>query len=160
MRAELLNPFIRSFNNTVSCFLKNCPQKKSVQVLSSLNHDTNVHIFLGVAGDLTGTVFLSAGRENALQLASAMTGLKCADFDDISASALQELLNITSGGAATEFSQMGINIEITPPTFILGDNIDIRVHFPVISVELFIDGVAVYLNLAVKKKNGRDKTAG
>jgi len=157
MRAELLNPFIRSFNHTIASFLNNSPQKKSVQVLSSLNHETNVHVFVGIAGDLSGTVFLSAGKENALRLAAAMTGLEFADFDDISASALQELLNITSGGAATELSQKDINIEITPPTFILGDNIDIRLIFPVISIELFVNNIAVYLNLSVKKKDGQDK---
>jgi len=152
MHAELLNPFISSFNQAVSMFFSDNPQKKKVQALNALNSNTNVHVFLGIAGDLYGTVLFSATKEDALQLASAMAGMPFDDFDDISASALQELLNITSGGAATEFSQMGIFTEITPPTFVTGDRIDVRLSFPMISVQLVIDTIQVYLNLSVKKR--------
>ncbi len=152
MEAKLLNPFLSSFSQAISMFLGCDVQKKGVQAITSLNSNTDVHVFLGITGDLYGTVLLSTAKKSALQIASAMAGTDFKEFDDISASALQELLNVTAGGASTRLSEMGLRTEITPPAFVTGDKIDVRLSLPMISVRLGINSIDVYLNLSVKKR--------
>ena len=43
-----------------------------------------------------------------------MVGTGVKSYDDMSVSALQELLNITSGNAVTELAEMGIKADISP----------------------------------------------
>ncbi len=152
MEAKLLNPFLSSFSQAISMFLGCDVQKKGVQAITSLNSNTGVHVFLGITGDLYGTVLLSTAKKSALQIASAMAGMNFKEFDDISASALQELLNVTAGGASTRLSEMSLRTEITPPMLVTGDKIDVRLSLPMISVRLGINSIDVYLNLSVKKR--------
>lgn len=118
MKAKLINPFLLSLDQTVKNFSGIDIQKQKVEVLTrALNHGANIHVFLGVTGDLYGNVLLSADHRNGLQLASMMVGEDMEDFNDFSISALQELLNITSGNAVTQLAEMGVKTAISPPCF-------------------------------------------
>ncbi len=153
MKADLLNPFLTALDQTIQSFLGVHIQKQKVEVLTrSLNHGANIHVFLGVTGDLYGNVLLSADQQNGLQLASMMVGAKMEDFDDLSVSALQELLNITSGNAVTQLAGMGIKADISPPAFLAGSHLDVRVFFPLISIFLSAQETEFYLNIALKVK--------
>jgi chemotaxis protein CheX len=128
-------------------------KKQKVELLTNfLNRDTSVHVFLGVTGDLYGTVLLSADRKNSLLIASMMVGKSLEDFDDVSASALQELLNITSGNAITQLTETGIKADISPPAFLTGKQLNLRVSFPLVSILLNAGEVEFYLNLSLKRK--------
>ncbi len=154
MHAKLLNPFISSLDQAITSFSGVHIRKQKVEVLTkALNYGTNIHVFLGVTGDLYGNVLLSAEYKNGLQLASMMVGSKIDSFDDMSVSALQELLNITSGNAITELAGMGIKADISPPAFLTGVHLDIRVLFPLISIYLSAGEIDFYLNLSLKRKN-------
>ncbi len=153
MHANLLNPFISSLEQTIMSFSGTRIKKQKVEVLTNgLNYGTNIHVFLGVTGDLYGNVLLSAEQKNGLRLASMMVGTNINTFDDMSVSALQELLNITSGNAITELAGMGIKADISPPAFLTGMQLDIRVSFPLISIFLSAEEIEFYLNLSLKTK--------
>lgn len=153
MNADLLNPFIVSLDQVIMSFSGLNIEKQKVEVLTNaLNHGANIHVFLGVTGDLYGNVLLSAERKSGLQLASMMVGENLDDFNDMSISALQELLNITSGNAVTQLAEMGIKADISPPAFLTGLQLDIRVFFPLISILLSAGETKFYLNLSLKKK--------
>ena len=65
-------------------------------------------------------------KKVALIIASNMMGgKKLLDLDEISKSALSELTNMILGNTATILYNKGVGIEITPPSFLIGDNIQI-----------------------------------
>jgi len=153
LNANLLNPFISSLDQAMESFSGFHIEKQKVEILTNaLNHGTNIHVFLGVTGDLYGNVLLSADHESGLKLASMMVGERLEAFNDMSVSALQELLNITSGNAVTELAEIGIKADISPPAFLTGTNLDIRVLFPLISILLAAGETNFYLNLSLKRK--------
>ena len=153
MHAHLLNPFISSLDQAIMSFSGIHIKKRKVEILNNgLNHGTNIHVFLGVTGDLYGNVLLSTNHKNGLQLASMMVGTGVKSYDDMSVSALQELLNITSGNAVTELAEMGIKADISPPAFLTGLHLDIRVQFPLVSVLLSAEGTEFHLNLSLKAR--------
>lgn len=153
MHADLLNPFIISLDQAIMNFTGTKIRKEKVELLTNaLNYGTNIHIFLGVTGDLYGNVLLSANYQNGLQLASMMVGENLETFNDLSISALQELLNITSGNAMTELASKGIRAAISPPAFLTGVKLDIRLSFPLISILFSAGQTELYLNLSLKRK--------
>ena len=152
MKAELINPFFLSLEQTIKNFSGVNIQKKKVEILTSTLHRANIHVFLGVTGDLYGNVLLSADHQSGLQLASMMIGESMEDFNDFSISALQELLNITSGNAVTQLAGMGVKTDISPPAFFAGLQLNVHVLFPLISVLLSAGGPEFYLNIALRAK--------
>ena len=65
-------------------------------------------------------------RSVALNIASNMMGgAEIAELDEISKSAISELANMILGNTATILYNKGIGIEITPPTFLMGENLQI-----------------------------------
>lgn len=153
MKVELLNPFLSSLDQVIQSFSGIHIEKKKVEVLTkSLNHGANIHVFLGVTGDLYGNILLSTDHQNGLQLASMMVGGNVETFDDMSVSALQELINITSGNAVTQLAELGVKADISPPAFFSGLQLDVRVLFPLISILLSAGETEFHLNLALKSK--------
>lgn len=75
---------------------------------------------------MRGQVIFSMNIGIACSIASSMMGgFEITQLDDISKSAIAELANMILGNAATIFSTRGIGIEITPPSMVTGDNIQI-----------------------------------
>lgn len=92
---------------------------------SSFNGD-NVIILIGLVGDLHGQVIFSLSQDLACEIASKMMcGMPVTKLDEISKSAVGELANMISGNAAMIFSSNQTKIDITPPTVMVGNGIEI-----------------------------------
>jgi len=62
----------------------------------------------------------------ALTAASGMMGgLNLTELDEMSKSALSELTNMILGNTATLLYNRGVGVEITPPSFLMGENMQI-----------------------------------
>ncbi len=150
MDATLINSFVDSFNEVIGMFSNENIEKKEVKLLEkALN--TDVHTMVGVTGDVFGTVILGADRDNALGVVTMMSGMPATEFDDFSSSALQELLNMTSGSALTKIADLGFEADITPPTFFIGSG-ELRLPLPLLEVCMGIGDKKVSLNLSLKKR--------
>ncbi len=149
---NMMNPFISSLVNSLAMFCQDKPKKKNVRLLNEMDRNTNTHVMIGLTGNLYGTVFLSTDKENGLKVASKMAGMPLTEWDDISRSALQELMNMTSGGALSELANIGISADITPPTFMSGTDLFMQVPFPLINMEFNLGDAVFYVNLSIKKK--------
>ena len=68
----------------------------------------------------------SAWIKPCFKIASAMMmGMKITELDEMSKSAIAESANMILGNAATILYNKGIKIEITPPSLMTGENIQI-----------------------------------
>ena len=108
---------------------------------------------LGITGRLHGQVLLVMSTNVACDIASKMMmGMPVDELNDMARSALGELMNMMMGNAMTNFSEMGILLDITPPTMLLSQNLDLNVgDSKMICVPLSYNGEHIELNVAIKE---------
>lgn len=140
-----VNPFIESF-------MKVMPQLGFAEVrkggLGVKGQDltcSGIIILVGIVGALKGNVVYRIDAEHAKKIASTMMmGMPVEQLDDMARSALSELSNMLTATAATEFAGLGINIDISTPTLLSGDNISVKMSSKqVLSVELLANDTPV-----------------
>lgn len=126
MKVEYINPFIQGTQSV----LKNvCNEETSlgkIYLKSSPYTGETISIIIGVTGDIKGQVIFSLNISSACTIASKMMmGMPVPEMDELAKSAISELTNMILGNTATLFYNKGINIDITPPSLLMGQNIQI-----------------------------------
>lgn len=126
MNVEYINPFIEASQNVIAQttgfnssigkpYIKNAPYKND-----------NVMVLIGLTGKIYGNVVVSFSYDTAYKIVSAMMGgMQIQELDEMSKSAIAELCNMILGNTAMIFSQKNINIDITPPTVLTGENMQL-----------------------------------
>jgi chemotaxis protein CheX len=126
MKAEYINPFIKSVFNTFSTML-NCElHRGDIGFKSNTNPQYTVSGIIGLSGRAVGTVVLSLSKEVALKAASTMLMTEATDVDDEVLDAVGELTNIVAGGAKAELEEY--ELEVSLPNVVTGR--DHEIHFP------------------------------
>lgn len=126
MRAELINPFIRSLQRTFQTMLNCRVERTTLSLKESSRASHEVSGVIGLTGRAVGAVVLSLSREVALKAAATL--LLC-EVDEINADVLDvvgELTNVVAGAAKAELEQYALAVGL--PNVITGK--DHEVHFP------------------------------
>lgn len=152
MKAEHINPFLDAFNNVIKQLLNIDTEKGKLYLKEGTLKSQGVAITIGVTGDLSGHVVLNMGETAARGIASKMMfGMPVNELDDMAKSALSELGNMVAGNSASFFANLGMSINITPPSLYTGDNMSIfSYNAKTICVPLNVDNHTVEFDLAVK----------
>jgi chemotaxis protein CheX len=113
---------------------------------------TGVMIVVGIVGELKGNVVYCLQDADARNIASIMMmGMPVDELDEMSESALSELANMLTATAATGFSQSGITIDISTPTLLSGDDVNIKMSSSKVhSVVMSADDVAIEINVGIE----------
>lgn len=128
MKAEYINPLIAANTkimdqvtglkiSTGKMYIKDRPYKSE-----------NIIVLMGITGAFHASVVLSFSKAMCCKIASAM--MECSlisEIDEIAESAVGELCNMILGYTSTLFYKENINVDITPPTILTGDNIQLSV---------------------------------
>ncbi|HHX22720.1 MAG: chemotaxis protein CheX [Tepidanaerobacteraceae bacterium] len=126
MNVEHINPFIQASRNVLKTIANMDVSLGKVYIKTSPYGSEEIVIIVGFMGDLRGQVIFSMDKSVACELASAMMmGMQIVELDEMSKSAIAESVNMILGNAATLLYEKGIKIEITPPSLMMGDNIQI-----------------------------------
>lgn len=126
MDVKYINPFINVTINIVQQICNVGAKRGQIYVKSSPFIADNVVIIIGIAGDFKGQVFFTMAEETACTIASSMMfGMEVPALDEMAKSAIAELGNMIMGNVSTEFYNEGIKIDITPPTVLVGSDINI-----------------------------------
>jgi chemotaxis protein CheX len=153
MKAEYINPFIKASTEVLRTIV-NVEFKTGAPYLkqSPLAPD-NVMILVGITGEIRGQVTLSMKKQVAMDIASSMMmGMPVDELDEMSKSALSELGNMIMGNTATLLFNNGINIDITPPTLMMGDNLSISVTgMTTVGIPLISDLGSINLDISAKE---------
>ncbi|UZQ85059.1 chemotaxis protein CheX [Thermoclostridium stercorarium] len=124
MKVEYINPFIEASQQVFQMVIGVKPSLKKVYLKKSPYNSDSVAVIVGLTGTIRGQVIISLSVETAKIIASTMMGgMPIEVFDDMARSAIAELGNMIIGNTATILSTRGINVEITPPSLLMGDNI-------------------------------------
>ena len=126
MRAEYINPFIRSLTNAFETMI-GCEVKRGQLSLGTQPERLHeVSGIIGLSGTAVGTVVLSLSREVALKVAAALLLVDPEDITGDVIDAVGELTNIVAGAAKGELDQFKLSISL--PTVVTGR--DHRMRFP------------------------------
>lgn len=126
MNVEHINPFIQASRTVLKSMANIDLSLGKVYLKTSPYSSETIVVVVGLMGALRGQVLFSMDKPVALKIASAMMmGMPITELDEMSKSAIAESANMILGNAATLLYEKGLKVEITPPSLMMGDNIQI-----------------------------------
>lgn len=129
MNIEYINPFIEASQTVLKQITQLDAKLGKVYLKTSPYQSEDILIMVGLTGKLRGQAIFSINKVFALKIASIMMmGMPVTEFDEMSKSALSELANMIMGNAATILYNRGIDIDITPPSLLVGENMQITTN--------------------------------
>lgn len=127
MKAEIVNSFISAALKVINSFAANPFSVGRPFVRQGSTFSTNeIIIILGITGEIKGQASFSLKTDLAKSIASSMMmGMPVVEIDDMAKSALSELGNMIMGNSATLLFNSGIKTDITPPSLLTGQAMEI-----------------------------------
>jgi chemotaxis protein CheX len=133
MKAEYINPFLKSTIDTFATMLKRkiVPGKIFLRMEP---HNTDISGVIGLSGDIRGAVVMAYPKETALKVVSAFLGENVSELDASVSDAIGELTNIITGYAKKDLT--GLSMSISLPSVIRGANhlVDMPKDAPVVCI--------------------------
>jgi chemotaxis protein CheX len=137
MKAEHINPFLRSLVNTFSTML-NCEARRGEIVLTGTDScHFPISGVIGLSGSAVGTVVINLSLEVALKAASAMLMTEKTSLDDDVLDAVGELANMVAGQAKAELEEYKLSVSL--PNVITGEDHEIRFPSDIQSISVPFD---------------------
>lgn len=151
MDVKYLNPFLDAIQGVMPQLGFTDIKKANLNVKDKSVKTSGVMLNLGIVGDIKGNVIYTMTFENAKQIASKMMmGMEVPELNEMAQSALSELSNMLTANASIKFSEMGINIDISTPTLIYGEDIEAKTNVDkVICITMSVDGIGFDVNIAI-----------
>ncbi len=150
MRAEFFEPFVEGSFRVLREVLSAEPERGPLSLRSGKTFTTQeLTTLIGVNGDVEGVVLFAMSLNSALKIASQMMGEAVTEFDEMAASAINELGNMITGNATTALEQNGFQCDITPPSLIQGIGNQITTTTPALLVPVSTRYGDIEMNLAL-----------
>ncbi len=126
MKAEIVNSFIGAALKVVNSFSPNSYNVGKPFIREGDFKADDIVIILGITGEIRGQATLTMNFDLGKSIASQMMmGMPVSEIDDMAKSALSELGNMIMGNAATLLYNNGIQTDITPPSLVVGQSMEI-----------------------------------
>jgi chemotaxis protein CheX len=141
LKAAYINPFLKAASYVFEQFHLPC-QIENPSIKGSPFSGLDVLTVVGITGDIRGQMYLGGSMSSILNIVSAMMGgAPVSSLGSLEQSAISELANMICGNAMSFFSQEDISLDITPPTLIMGKQIEIS------AVKMRVLSIPIILNL-------------
>ncbi|MGO5075556.1 chemotaxis protein CheX [Clostridium sporogenes] len=152
MDAKYINPFIDSFYNILPQIGFSNVTREDVTVRNSVQ-SLGILINLGIVGDIKGNIVYNIEGENGKKIASKMMmGLPVEELNEMAQSALSELSNMLTANASINFSNIGVNVNISTPTLMYGQDIKIKLNTDkILNIKIVADDIPIDVNVAFEK---------
>ena len=152
MDVNHINPVLKSFTNIFPQLGMNNIEKKNLSLKSKYIESPGVVIIIGLFGDIKGNIIYGLNVEDAKQKASSMMmGMPVDELNELAQSAISELVNMLTANVATNFSEMGIMIDISTPTLMYGEFTATASSDKVICVDMDVEGKTIEVNISLEK---------
>nr|WP_272509076.1 chemotaxis protein CheX [Clostridium ganghwense] len=128
-------------------------KKHGVSIKDKKLKSIGVMIILGIVGNIKGNVVYGMNIESAKKIASKMMmGMPVNELDDMAQSAISELSNMVTANASMNFSNIGINTNISTPTLMYGKDFEVKMNADkVLCVGILVDNIPIEINIAFDK---------
>lgn len=153
MRVEYINPFVEAAFSIMQEVLQEDVERKELYLKKTSQPVMGVAALVGLAGDVEGRVLIDMSRESALGIASAMNGETLTELDDLVKATITELANMVTGQAVTKLHDLGFKFDLTPPSIITGDNMQVSdLNVEALIVPLSVPQGLVEINVAIRER--------
>ena len=119
---EIAKPFIAAVTMVLSTMAGVTPTPGKPYVKKNLNASGDISAVVGITGAHRGTISLTFTRSCAVYLVKAMLGDDIGDIIQDTCDAVGEITNMVSGQARAGLAEMGIVLQGSTPSIIMGDN--------------------------------------
>ena len=153
MDAKLVNPFIEAFMAVMPMLGFQTPTRKNMFVKNKNAVSNGVVVMVGFTKQLRGNVVYNITDETARYIASTMMmGMPVPEFDAMAQSAISELSNMLSANAATNLTQMGLDVDISTPNLTIGEGFYVKISdSKYLVVEMDLQGHSVEIAISVDR---------
>ncbi len=128
MDAKLVNPIIDAFMEVMPQMGFPLPRRLRVYLQDKNVISNGVTVTVGFTRQMRGNVIYNMTEETAKYIASTMMmGVPVTKFGELVQSAIREMCNMLTARAATNFTQMGLDVDITTPQLMLGADITTKI---------------------------------
>lgn len=158
MNVTYLNPVIGAATYVLREVCGMEIQTDSPYLTQMVYEETMFIVMIGITGELHGQVILSMKEAVACDVASRMMmGMPVPELNDMARSAIAELMNMTMGNAVTSFFNMGIKLDITPPTLFVSNTLTMNVgNAKMICIPITFEGDnLIELHIAIKEPDNK-----
>ncbi len=154
MKAEIVNSFIGAALKVVNSFAANAYGVGKPFIREGDFTTDEIVIMLGITGEIKGQAALSMSTEIAKSVASQMMmGMPVEEIDDMAKSALSELGNMIMGNSATLLFNNGIHTDITPPSLVRGQVLELSApNLETVCVPLIAETGTIHFDIGIKKE--------
>jgi chemotaxis protein CheX len=125
MRVEYINPFVEAAFSVLQEVLGVELQRGELFLKSFSQPVLGVTAIVGLTGDVQGRVLFDMSPKTATAIASTMNGEEIAQMTDLAKATISELANMITAQAVTKLHDLGFRFELTPPTLITGEKMEI-----------------------------------
>ena len=153
MRVEYINPFVEAAFSIMKEVLQEEVVRKELYLKKTSQPVMGVAALVGLAGDVEGRVLIDMSKESALGIASAMNGERLTEMDELVKATITELANMVTGQAVTKLHDLGFKFDLTPPSIITGDNMQVSdMNVEALIVPLSVPQGLVEINVAIRER--------
>ena len=128
MDAALATPFIKAFFDLLPQLGFQQVKRGNLRVSEKMAVSLDVIAVVGLSQQLRGNVAYAMSQETAKKFASVMMmGMPVEQLDEMSQSAISEASNMITANAAMTLESLGISVNISPPTLVIGRGVKVRI---------------------------------
>lgn len=151
MDANHINCILSAFTNIMPKLGMKDISKSGMEVKGRNITSLGVAIVISFVGDLKGNIIYTMTEDSAKAIASKMMmGRPVTVLDDMSKSAISEMVNMLTGNASTNFSNINVHIDISPPAFFQGDALISTSTEKVLSLQMSVDDIKLDVNISLE----------
>jgi chemotaxis protein CheX len=86
-----------------------------------------------------------------------MGGMPVDQFDELPQSAISELVNMVTANSAIRFEQLGLEVDISPPSLVVGNDFRARLlSEKFLVIEMLADSKLIQLNLGLESTKPKE----
>lgn len=120
MDVKFLNPFLEAAYMVLQTELDCSAERGELLLERSAATSEDVTVLISLVGEAAGIVMYSLSETTAIAIVSKILDQPFAEFDELAQSGIGELGNVITGQAGQRLAASGLDVNISPPTLILG----------------------------------------
>jgi chemotaxis protein CheX len=154
MRVEYINPFVEAAFNILKELMGENITRGEIFLKASSQPVLGVTAIVGLTGDVEGRVLFDMSAETAIAIASIMNGEELKDLNELAKATITELANMITAQAVTKLSELGFKFDLTPPTIITGNRMEITdFEVEALIVPMELEYGKIEINVALRERN-------
>lgn len=125
MNVNILNPFVDAAKDVLKAELSVAVERGELSLEKSALTTDELTVLISMIGSVQGVVLYGMEISTGLKMVSQMMAQEFPEMNDLAESGVGELANVISGRATVLLSEAGYQTNISPPTLVKGQNINI-----------------------------------